>query len=207
MQSVLDWANKIDKEGIPKTDLEHSEAFPESPNPVISTSSESRVKEVILSQVQAQAQDLIVDDKSVSVAEKESEQQASVPMLRVPAPLIDDLLRLVGESIILTGQVQERINTNIAQAQAVREQNIALQQLTTELEQLVDVQGITTTLEHQSSWHNSDFDPLEFDQYNEVHTVTRRLVEIANDARALDENISDNFAALEDFINRSRPSA
>ena len=163
LQAVLDWANRIDKEGIPESEPEASKAPSESSDPVISKESEAELKKI----VPEPEQGLISDDKpAAAITDKESEQQtAAVPMLRVPAPLIDDLLRLVGESIILTGQVQERINTNIAQAQAVREQNIVLQQLTTELEQLVDVQGIATTLEHQPSWHGGDFDPLEFDQY------------------------------------------
>ncbi len=58
-------------------------------------------------------------------------------MLRVPAPLIDELLRLVGESIILTAQVQERARVYMEQAKAVRERNSALQALTTELERMV----------------------------------------------------------------------
>ena len=99
-------------------------------------------------------------------------------MLRVPAPLIDDLLRLVGESIILTGQVQERVNTQIAQVQSIRDQNQQLMQLVGELEQLVDVQGVTA---NQDRRVGDDFDPLELDQYNELHTVTHRLVELANE--------------------------
>jgi chemosensory pili system protein ChpA (sensor histidine kinase/response regulator) len=195
LQSVLDWANRIDKEGIPLKDSDLSDTSSSNSEPLSTEPVVISTKEVASAPVK----------KSFSISKqqvtaKEVEAQTTVPMLRVPAPLIDDLLRLVGESIILTGQVQERINININQAKAVKEQNRVLQQLTSELEQLVDVQGVTTVLGQKPVWGNSDFDPLEFDQYNELHTVTRRLVEIANDARALDENIGDNFAALETLI-------
>jgi len=54
------------------------------------------------------------------------------------------------------------------------------QQLTAELEQLVDIRNVSSPL--SKSMQRSDFDPLELEQYNELNTVTHRLVEAATDA-------------------------
>jgi chemotaxis protein histidine kinase CheA/CheY-like chemotaxis protein len=111
---------------------------------------------------------------------------------------VDDVLRLVGESIILTGQVQERIRKTIAQTRAVMGQNRLFQQLTSELEQLVDIRNVSSPL--SKSMQRSDFDPLELEQYNELNTVTHRLVEAATDARELGRAIEDNLAALDALL-------
>ena len=71
-------------------------------------------------------------------------------------------------------------------------------QLVSELEQLVDVQGVAARIDRGGL--RSEFDPLEMDQYNELHTVTHRLVELANDARALDESIDANYAELDNLL-------
>ena len=70
---------------------------------------------------------------------------------------MDNLLRLVGESIILTGQVQERIRKTIDQTRAVAAQNRLFQSLTAELEQLVDVRNVSSPL--SKSIQRGDFDP------------------------------------------------
>ena len=50
-------------------------------------------------------------------------------MLRVPAVLMDELLRLVGESIILSGQLQEQLHQLSEQAHLEQEQNKLFQDL------------------------------------------------------------------------------
>ena len=125
---------------------------------------------------------------------------ASTPetALRVSAHLVDDLLRLVGESIILTGQVQERIRKTIAQTRAVAAQNQLFQNLAAELEQLVDVRNVSSPL--SKSMQRGDFDPLELEQYNELNTVTHRLVEIATDAREMNRTVEDNLVLLDSLL-------
>ena len=180
LQAILDLANRIDREGVPSILANDS---------VITPADLSSFNQAVPS-----------DTPEPTAANQE--ETAAVPMVRVPAPLIDELLRLVGESIILTGQIQEHIRANMTQAQLIRQQNQTLQQLVNELEQLVDVQGVgMPTMLGKASGSASHFDPLEMDQYNELHTVTRRLVEAAADAHALDEGISDNFAELETLMN------
>ena len=168
LQEILDWANRIDRAGVPTGD--------EAP-PLVAARPESAEP----------------PETAPTVAQPEA---PSVPeaTLRVPAHLVDDVLRLVGESIILTGQIQERIRNTIAQTRAVMGQNRLFQQLTVELEQLVDIRNVSSPL--AKSMQRGDFDPLELEQYNELNTVTHRLVEAVTDTRELGRAINDNLAAL-----------
>lgn len=170
-QEVLDWANRIDQAGIPKDDAISPPAVT-GPEPAEPT-------EIASTTLQAAA-------------------PGPEATLRVPAHLVDDVLRLVGESIILTGQVQERIRKTIAQTRAMMGQNRLFQQLTAELEQLVDVRNVSSPL--SGSMQRGDFDPLELEQYNELNTVTHRLVEAATDARELGRTIEENLAALDALL-------
>ena len=123
---------------------------------------------------------------------------AAPTMLRVPAPLMDELLRIAGESIILGGQLQERLRKATEQTQLVHEQNILYQQLVFDLEQVVDVQGLSA--KNSDLKQNEIFDSLELEQYNELHTITHRLVEAATDSKELTHNIEDELNVLDTLL-------
>lgn len=170
LQEVLDWANQIDRSGIPKGEERLPEPAPDRTRP--------------------------------SVEEEPSAAQpapaSAEALLRVPAHMVDDLLRLMGESFILTGQVQERVRRTLAQTKSMLTQNRSLQQLTTELEQLIDIRNVSSPL--SKSMQRGDFDPLELEQYNELYTVTHRLLETATDARELNRIIEENLASLDSLL-------
>ncbi|MEJ2508526.1 MAG: response regulator, partial [Gammaproteobacteria bacterium] len=166
LQRVLDWANRIDAEGLPEDDAAPPEA------------------------AATPAGDTVADKAGTSAARAD----ASAPMLRVPATLVDELLRLAGESIILNGQLQERLRHSLSQTEAAREQNRLVQQLVVELEELVDVQGLNSPQARAGLYEK--FDALELEQYNELHTVTHRLVEATTDARELTHGIQDQLDDL-----------
>ena len=67
-------------------------------------------------------------------------------------------------------------------------QNRLLEQLTGELEQLVDICNVNAPLSPVD--RQGDFDPLELEQYNELHTVTHRLLEATADSRELEHVLS-----------------
>ncbi len=179
LQTVLDWANRID------------EAGPESlaQLPPLATARATTA---------AAPQETATQEAAKEAATQEAAALDAIPMLRVPAPLVDEMLRQVGESIILTGQIEARIATIHEQSQAIRAQTQMLKRLAAELEQLVDVRGVLSPLSRSAG---QDFDPLEFDQYNELHTVSRRIVELADDAQTFDETLDAQFGALETLLN------
>src|SRR5690606_19911821 len=101
-------------------------------------------------------------------------------------------LRLAGEAMILNGQLNDRLSRTVQQMQTVRMQHNILQQLVLELEQLVDIRGIASPLLQHTA--QSEFDPLEMEQYNELHTVSRRLLEAVTDSREMGQDVITSLA-------------
>ncbi|HEU0202888.1 MAG TPA: Hpt domain-containing protein, partial [Burkholderiaceae bacterium] len=177
LQQVLDWAVRVDREG--------AEAFEgaASAAPVPASATVASAAAAATSQAEAHAG----------------------PMLRVPAAVVDELLRLVGETMIANTQIREQLRLSAAHTQAVTRQSQALQQLTAELETLIDVRGAAAPLQalqtmRARSGAPADFDALEFEHFNELHTVSRRLIEAATDARELSGASAERLSALADLI-------
>ncbi|TVR64600.1 MAG: response regulator [Candidatus Competibacteraceae bacterium] len=185
LQEVLDWANRIDQTGIPTDE--------DRPPPVTAWTEPA-------AQIQSAAPAPRAPEPASPPETPPASRPAPAPeiTLRVPAPLVDNLLRLVGESIILTGQVQERVRRTMTQTRAVMGQNRLFQQLTAELEQLIDIRNVSSPL--SKSLQRGDFDPLELEQYNELNTLTHRLVEAATDTHELNRTIEENLAALDTLL-------
>lgn len=172
LQSILDWANKLDKEGVPEEDIVLSgESSKERNLKLVSDTEQKNLRE--------------------NIAAVEN-------MLRVPASLADELLRLAGENLISTGQVQERIKNILKRQEVIRVHNQSLQQVSFDLEHLIDIQGIATSFNVNSE--DSDFDPLEMDNYNELHSVSRRLTEIAADAVEMTQVLEDDLTELHNLV-------
>lgn len=182
LQMILDWVNRIERDGVEAMDGE-------PPLPA------------------ATADNIAAGDKPSdkpsdrpSSSEEEEDQGAT---LRVPASLIDNLLRLVGETLIVTAQLQEKVNQSAKQNDSLLKQHDLFQELVGELEQQVDVGGVAYTLASQA--RDSEFDTLELEQYNELHTITHRLVEAAADSVELDQDIGQHLRSLDELlINQSR---
>ncbi len=175
LQEILDWANQIDTQGLPEDDTPSNHSVPE-----ISTVSGH------------------VESSESSQSAEQNAPAEVTPSLRVPASLVDDLLRLVGESFILGGQISQRLRNVENESIALRKQNAMLQNLTHELEQIVDVQGVTASRRRDAVFE--EFDALELDQYNELHTVTRQLVEAATDAREMTRGVEDHISTFETLL-------
>lgn len=184
LQEILDWANQIDRQGLtciddPTAVAAHGSdttALGQSPNPSSSSTHES-----------------------TSVSEPTlAPTELPIPMIRVPATLVDDLLRLAGETIIFTGQLHERLRTTARQAHAMQEQFVRLRQLGAELERFIDISELSPNQKKPTL--NPDFDPLEMDQYSELHTHSRMLVEAATDAGEMGKVVIENLSRLDDVL-------
>jgi chemosensory pili system protein ChpA (sensor histidine kinase/response regulator) len=113
-------------------------------------------------------------------------------MTRVSSKLIDNLLRMTGEGRILRAQFKEKINHFSATLKTLNQLTWSMQSRISELEQSVNL--------HNHSSYNpliqTQFDPLEMEQYNEVHTATGRLTEVATDIRNLNVNMDEQLINL-----------
>jgi chemotaxis protein histidine kinase CheA len=179
LQEVLDWANRIDREGPPTA--QPAPALRESP----AASAPNPVPQIEITARPAA--------KPAPVADAD----APVSMLRVPSSLIDGLLRLIGEAMIQNSQLQERVRTTRRDARSMSRQFDLLQQLGTELEELIDLRDLSQDRQRES---DRPFDALEFDQYNELHTQSRRLIEAAVDAREFGRAVIENLGELNDML-------
>jgi chemosensory pili system protein ChpA (sensor histidine kinase/response regulator) len=171
LQQVLDWANRLDREGVD----------------ALATASELTPPAMHL--------------PARPEVEPSGTSEAAVapgPTLRLSTAIVDELLRLVGETMIANTQIKEQLRLAIEHTRAVTSQSQALQQLANDLETLVDIRGIAVPLKSRQA--RADFDALEFDRYNELHTLSRRLVEAATDSRELSVASEDRLAAFADLL-------
>jgi chemotaxis protein histidine kinase CheA/ActR/RegA family two-component response regulator len=184
LQAVLDWANRFDDDGADALNGEPLAAATPA-IPVFMGAADSAA---------AAAGEPAATD---AVA---GEQSASQAMLRVPAALVDELLRLVGETMIANTQIKEQLRQTNDHVHAVTKQNLTLQHLTAELETLVDIRGMSgqgITL----AKGGEVMDTLEFERFNELHTVTRRLVEAATDSREMSAGSEERLKALAELLD------
>ena len=177
-QNILDCANRIDQEGIDADALE-METVPLAVQAENNSAHES------------------ADIKSGGAAHTVEQS------LRVPSPVVDDLLRLAGESLISNSQIKERLTRTISQAAAIRKQHQLFQQLVSELEELVDIRGIPSLL---SGTMNQDekFDALEFERYSELHSLSRRLIEAVTDAGEMNSDAESHLSSLDSLLEEQR---
>lgn len=119
-------------------------------------------------------------------------------LLRVPSVLLDRVLDLASEAAILLAQVQEQVAQLAELRHAFRGDSERLRGLAGELERLVDLRGVSLA----GRRGRGDFDPLELDDYDELHTVSRRIGEAAADARLMDQQIERQGADLGEAVGR-----
>jgi chemotaxis protein histidine kinase CheA/CheY-like chemotaxis protein len=116
--------------------------------------------------------------------------------LRVPVKIVDDLFRVAGEMSVRMGQVETRVKRAAQRTVQLRAQGQNLQKRLIELENLVDLRALSMMRARSRRGEQSDFDPLEFDQYNELHGAAHALMEDAADARVLGNRLEEDLAQL-----------
>ncbi len=175
-QSVLDWANILDEKGVDNTELDYS-------------NNHNNFK--------------FIENKHVKATMEEkpgnNETKTLENTLRVPAKLVDDLLRLAGENLISTSQIQEYIKTIQQRYKILKNHNNVLQKLSFDLEHIVDIQGLSShSVEQQLPI--GEFDSLELDQYHELHSMSRRLIEVAADSIEISKVLEKDFLHLSSLV-------
>ena len=115
----------------------------------------------------------------------------AVEMTRVSNQLIDKLLRITGEESILREQFKERISHFSEELKTLNHLTGSMQTLVLELDRSVTLQSHNT----YNKTVNSEFDSLEMEEYNELHTAASRIAEVATDIHNLkitmDEELID----------------
>ena len=129
-------------------------------------------------------------------------------MTRVPTQLLDDLVRMVGELTIKIGEMEQELKSTAVNSRQLVDQDRAIQKRLFELENSVDIRGVAArhTLHSVSAAPStfSQFDSLEMDQYNEVQSITRALIEETTDARDLGLGLKDELAGLAGIVHQQQ---
>lgn len=116
--------------------------------------------------------------------------------LRVSLKLVEDLFRVSGEVSVHGAAMEARIKVLVESSRNLLMQNLRVQTRLFELETVVDVRTLTMMRARSRRTDDAAFDPLEMDQYSELHSTTHALVEEAADARALALQVEEEIAQL-----------
>ncbi|MBT8127590.1 MAG: response regulator [Gammaproteobacteria bacterium] len=181
-QEILDWANKLDNEGPARTEIDVEKA----PS---TTSADAKA---------STRQQNIQTKESTKDNQQSKQSTISENLLRVPASLADEMLRIAGENIIQTSQIQEQINVIAQKQDSVDIHNQSLQQLSYDLEHLIDIKGFMPGVNNAKS--DAVFDAIELDEYHEIHTISRKLVELAADSIQLSNELDRDLSALQELV-------
>lgn len=177
LQRVMDWHYRLQSEGISA-----------AAGQVVSDDMDSdSVAEQGVSPQQTET------ESSVTAPQEDAPTAAAVQeqtLFRVPQNTLDALLRLVGESSSLNTQLDEEISQLRGYTRIGRDRQRAMQRVIFELEQQLNEYY---TLQPGLDQDSEDYDPLEMDRYNEMHTSLSRLQEAAADVgeveQAMDRHI------------------
>ena len=173
-QEVLNWANSIDEQGIPEEDSTIEETACQIP--------ESNSDETPVEQEQS---------KNISATNDSSTDRS----LRISAHLVDDLLNRADENIISNSQVQELVSNLKTYTKYLSINNSKIKALAQELEHIIELRGFSPRFKSRP-W-NKNFDPLEIDQFNELHTFANQLMETSDDSMEFSNSIEESVAKLE----------
>lgn len=112
--------------------------------------------------------------------------------IRVPAAIVERLLALVDEASIVVAQAREQVAGIERTRATLGVGGDQLQDLASELERLVDLRGMALD-EHRS---RHDLDPLELDEYGELHTISRRIAESGADGKLIERQLGVDLSGL-----------
>ena len=136
-------------------------------------------------------------------AAKEKAQQAQQPqeMVRVASDLLESLVNLAGETSINRARVEQGLSEF---ALHVEEMGSTIERLYEQLRRL----DVETEAQIMSKYKqdleageiDEDFDPLEMDQYSELHQITKQLSESASDLLDLKGTLLDKTRDTETLL-------
>lgn len=112
--------------------------------------------------------------------------------LRVGVSRLDRLVRRAGMGLVHGGRLDEQMRQMDDRLQALADSQRNLQQRLAELQTALERQGVS--LREQAASQGEAFDPLELDRYNQLHTLSRFVAELADDGGELLRNTRGELA-------------
>jgi len=182
LQRVLDLANRIDRGEVIDQPLSRSTSV------VLASTTSSPV---------AARNSAPESRQAVGQAHEGSSSAArNATALRVSVQQVDELFRVSGEVSVNSAVLEARIKRLTEHARDLINQNLRVQKRLFELETLVDVRALTMMRARTRRETEEAFDPLEMDQYSELHSTTHALMEESADARTLAFRLEEDISQL-----------
>lgn len=116
---------------------------------------------------------------------QEKLQEKAASFLRVPDDLVKELLRLTGENIISNNRIFSQIESLRSGMGLLLNHHSQLRKLVEDFEHLVEIKGAFSQKNQLNVQYNSGMDPLEMEQYNELHSFSHQLQEMTTDSQEL----------------------
>lgn len=132
---------------------------------------------------------------------RQQAQQQPQEMVRIDAGVLESLVNLAGETSINRGRVEQGVTEF---THHVQEMGNTIERLYEQLRRLdVETESqIMSTYQQglESGEYGEDFDPLEMDQYSELHQITKQLSESASDLLDLKQTLLDRTRDTETLL-------
>jgi len=120
--------------------------------------------------------------------------------IRVPIALINKLLNIAGELVTASSQVSDKIDKTLEISDQIKTQDIRVHDILEELSSTIYKQE-KDQITMLSSMQNKEFDTLEMDTYNELHSVAGLLTESILDSETIENTLTRQ---LKDIHNNLR---
>ncbi len=208
LRRLIDWAGRIERGEL--MDLPDADTV-KIPNPAEPTSdtvklpASAKPSPPMEPQVTAAPKAGIVPSVSIPpvTAPVQVSAGAETAALRIPIDTVDNLLRLAGEMATSVVQIQGRQQQSLTQAAALAEQNELVRQRLGALQDLVQLRGVPSAhraLLAVAGTDQEEFDPLELDEYSELHSATNAFAEAITDSCEYADLLRAELNTLDDLI-------
>ncbi len=114
--------------------------------------------------------------------------------LRVSVERVDELFRVSGEVSVHTAAMEAHLKALTERSRELLAQNLRVQKRLFEIETLVDVRSLSVMRARTQRDADAALDPLELDQYSELHGTAHALMEEAADARGIAMRLEEDIA-------------
>lgn len=203
-QFVLDTANALaDAAQMPQAALPtaHPQADIATDSTLAAASATSALSATASTDADATApqnQSQIASPAATAVPVGDSGMLASgIQSLNVPSSLLDELQRLAGETMVTSRQIDQQLDGLGTIQRDQRQSGRYTNELMGRLDDLVALRG--AALQSTAQKAGADLDPLEIDQYNELHVISRQLLEAHADSGEFQRRIERIMNTLADL--------
>ncbi len=148
----------------------------------------------------ASTHDEVIEPPATAANPKEDEVSTQQTLV-IADSLAQELLRLAGETQIINTQGAAQIDQLAISVKTAGSYHKQIVTMSSELEHLVEVQGALAMAGARQSGDRLDaLDPLEMERYNELHSFSHKLLELATDSQEALERMSDQIKTLKTLV-------